>query len=140
MLCPPTMPTSPFSVPLPKSWPKHAKAATLHVISLAHFVLTHVRGFAVNSPIHRVRLAAERDRLDSEVALLREEIRIKDARMAALAPHRRPHYSPTERMAILELMAARGWSKAEAAAAFSSPTTPSPAGAAGLRRTSPARS
>jgi transposase InsO family protein len=46
--------------------------------------------------------------------LLREEIRIKDARMAALAPHRRPHYSPTERMAILELMAARGWSKAEA--------------------------
>jgi hypothetical protein len=97
---------------LPKSWPKHAKAATLHIISLTHFVLTHVRGFAVNSPIHRVRLAAERDRLDSEVALLREEIRIKDARMAALAPHRRPHYSPTERMAILELMAARGWSKA----------------------------
>ena len=71
MLCPPTMPRSPFSVPLPPSWPKHAKAATLHIISLAHFVLTHVRGFAVNSPIHRVRLAAERDRLDSEVALLR---------------------------------------------------------------------
>ena len=71
MLCPPTMPTSPFSVPLPTSWPKHAKAATLHIISIGHFVLTHVRGFAVNSPIHRVRLAAERDRLDSEVALLR---------------------------------------------------------------------
>jgi hypothetical protein len=111
-------PTFPSSVPLPKSWPNHAKAATLHVISLAHFVLTHVRGFAVNSPIHRVRLDAERDRLDSEVALLREEIRIKDARMAALAPHRRPHYSPTERMAILELMAARGWAKAEAGRHF----------------------
>ena len=79
MLCPPTMPASPFSVPLPKSWPKHAKAATLHIISLAHFVLTHGRGLAGNSPIHRVRLAAEQDRLDSEVALLREEIRIKDA-------------------------------------------------------------
>jgi transposase InsO family protein len=104
--------------PLPKSWPKHAKVATLHIISLAHFVLTHVRSFAVNSPIHRVRLAAERDRLDSEVALLREEIRIKDARMAALAPARRPHFSPTERMAILELMAARGWSKAEAGRRF----------------------
>jgi hypothetical protein len=36
-----------------------------------------------------VRLAADRDRLDTEVAMLREEIRIKDARMAALAPHRR---------------------------------------------------
>jgi hypothetical protein len=83
------MPHSHFSVPLPLSWPKHAKAATLHVISLAHFVLTHVRGWAANSPLHRVRLAAERDRLDSEVAMLREEIRIKDARMAATAPHRR---------------------------------------------------
>jgi len=67
MLCPPTMPTSPFSVPLPKSWPKHTKAATLHVISLAHFVLTHVRGFALNSHVHRVRIAAERDRLDAQV-------------------------------------------------------------------------
>jgi hypothetical protein len=38
-----------------------------------------VRGFAVSRSIHRVRLAAERDRLDSEVAFLREEIRIKDA-------------------------------------------------------------
>jgi hypothetical protein len=91
------MPTSPFSVTLPTSWPKHAKTATLHVISLAHFVLTHVRGFAVNSPIHRIRLAAERDRLDSEVALLREEIRIKDARMAAMAPHRRHHRCPDQR-------------------------------------------
>jgi len=112
------MPHSHFSVPLPPSWPKHAKAATLHVISLAHFVLTHVRGWAANSPLHRVRLAAERDRLDCEVAMLREEIRIKDARMAAMAPHRRPHYPPAERMAILQLMAARGWSKAQAGRSF----------------------
>jgi len=112
------MPRSHFSVPLPPSWPRHAKAATLHVISLAHFVLTRVRGWAANSPIHRVRLAAERDRLDTEVAMLREEIRIKDARMAALAPHRRPHYPPTERMAILQLMAARGWSQAQAGRRF----------------------
>src|ERR1017187_6037896 len=112
------MPHAPFSVPLPWSWPKHAKSATLHVISLAHFVLTHVRGWAADSPLHRVRLAADRDRLDTEVALLREEIRIKDARMAALAPHRRPHYPPTERMAILQLMAARGWSKAQAGRRF----------------------
>ena len=88
------MPRSHFSVPLPLSWPKHAKAATLHVISLAHFVLTHVRGWAANSPFHRVRLAAERDRLDSAVAMLREEIRIKDARMAATASHRRPSTHP----------------------------------------------
>jgi len=112
------MPTPTFSVPLPASWPKHAKASTLHVISLAHFALTHVRGWAANSPILRVRLAAERDQLNSEVAMLREEIRIKDARMAALVPHRRPHYPPRERMAILQLMAARGWSKAQAGRRF----------------------
>ena len=112
------MPTSSFSVPLPSSWPKHAKAATLHVISLANFALTQVRGWAANSPIHRVRLAAELDQLNSEVAMLREEIRIKDARMAALVPQRRPHYSPSERMAILQLMAARGWSKAQTGRRF----------------------
>ena len=93
------MPPS-FSVPLPSSWPKHAKAATLHVISLAHFALTQVRGWAANSPIHRVRLAAERDQLNSEVAMLREEIRIKDARMAALVPHRRPHYPVLATVAV----------------------------------------
>ena len=115
---PVSMPRSHFSVPLPPSWPKHAKTAALHVISVAHFVLTHVRGWAVDSPIHRVRLAAERDRLDTEVAMLREEIRIKDTRMATLAPHRRPHYPPAERMAILQLMAARGWSKAQTGRRF----------------------
>ena len=112
------MPTSSFAVPLPYSWPKHAKAATLHIISLAHFALTQVRGWAANSPIHRVRLTAERDQLNSEVAMVREEIRIKDARMATLAPQRRPHYPPSERMAILQLMAARGWSKAQTGRRF----------------------
>src|SRR5262245_9713702 len=42
-------------------------------------------------------------------ALLREEIRIKDARMARIAPHRRPHFAATERMAILGLRAASCW-------------------------------
>ncbi len=50
------------------------------------------------------------DRLNHELALLREELRIKDARMERVPPHRRPHYTPLERMAILELRAARGWS------------------------------
>ena len=45
-------------------------------------------------------------------------MRIKDARMARIAPLRRPHYPPTERMAILELRAARGWSLQQTAEAF----------------------
>jgi len=55
-----------------------------------------------------VRLAAQVERLREDCAQLREEIRIKDARMGRILPQRRPHYSPHERMAILELRAARG--------------------------------
>jgi predicted RNA polymerase sigma factor len=56
--------------------------------------------------------------MKAEVGLLREEIRIKDARMAQIDPRRRPHYPPTERMAVLELKAARGWSLEQTAKAF----------------------
>ena len=39
-------------------------------------------------------------------------------RWAAIPPHQRPHYAPTERLAILELRAARGWSLAQTAERF----------------------
>ena len=38
--------------------------------------------------------------------------------MAQIAPQRRPHYGPYERMAILELRAARGWSLKQTADTF----------------------
>ena len=46
------------------------------------------------------------------------EHHIKDARIAQIAPQRRPHYSPRERMAILELRAIRGWSLKQTADTF----------------------
>jgi putative transposase len=49
------------------------------------------------------------------VSLLEEELRIKDTRMERLPAQRRPHYPAIERLAILELRAARGWSQAETA-------------------------
>jgi predicted RNA polymerase sigma factor len=45
-------------------------------------------------------------------------MRIQDVRMARIAPHQRPLYPPTERMAILEVKVARGWSLEQAAKAF----------------------
>jgi len=90
----------------------------LHVISLAQDAAVYTRSWAVDSTNPRVRLEAKNDRLQLEVTQLREEIRIKDARMALIDPHRRPHYLPTERMAILELRAARGWSLDQTARAF----------------------
>jgi putative transposase len=76
------------------------------------------RSWCVNSPIERVRLATDNEQLDSEVAMLREELRIKDARLSRIAPANRPHYPPTERLAILALKAARGWNNAQTGQAF----------------------
>ena len=97
-------------IPLPMHWAEHVGSAVLHVISLAQYVAVYTRSWAIDSMNGRVRLRAQLDRAHQEIALLRETMRIKDARMARIAPLRRPHYPPTERMAILELRTARGWS------------------------------
>jgi predicted RNA polymerase sigma factor len=90
----------------------------MHVISVAQFALAHTRGWATDALNPRARQAAQMDRLVNDDALLREEIRIKDARIAKIDPRRRPYYPPTERMAILELKAIRGWSLAQTARVF----------------------
>ena len=101
--------------PLPKGWPRRARSAVIHAISLAHFSLTYTRSWAANSINARIRLKQEADRLRQEIALLRDEIRIKDDRMERIPAQRRPHYLAIERLAILELRAARGWSLSQTA-------------------------
>jgi transposase InsO family protein len=106
------------SVVPPRNWPGSVKSAILHVISLAQFATAYTRGWAANSPNSRIRLAAENERLKAELALRNEQERIKDARMASIPPQHRPHYAPPERLAILELKAARGWSLEQTAKEF----------------------
>lgn len=105
-------------IPLPTGWRGRVKFAVLHAISLARFSILHIRGAAANHAQRWVRLATQVERLREECAQLREEVRIKDARMGHISPQRRPHYGPHERMAILELRAARGWSLKQTADAF----------------------
>lgn len=105
-------------IPLPKDWPQHIKLAVIHSVSLAHRAITYSRSFAIDSSIARVRIAGELDRVQNEIALIREELRIKDGRMAKLPPRKRPQYSSQERMAVLELRAARAWNLAETARTF----------------------
>src|SRR5271157_956233 len=102
--------SKPPEIPFPKEWGDNVKSAILHIIALAQYALTYSRSWAADSSNQRVRLKAECERLEQEVTLLREEIRIKDVRMAQIDPKRRPHYPPTARMGILELRAVRGWS------------------------------
>ncbi len=109
---------SSISVPLPGEWPRNARLALLHVVSLAHLALTRTRSWCADSRIARVRLTAEADHLRQEVALLREEIRIKDTRLALIPAAERPRYPPELRMAILALRSARRWSARRAARAF----------------------
>ena len=78
--------------------------------STVQFAVTNARGCAANSLDAQVGFVAERDRLQQEISLLLEEIRIKDARIAHIEPRQRPQYDPTDRLAILLLRSARGWS------------------------------
>ena len=74
---------------LPKGWPASIQSSILHVISLAQFAAVYTRSWAANSTNQRVRLKAELDRAREQIALLEDEIRIKDARMARIpASHR----------------------------------------------------
>lgn len=105
-------------IPLPSQWPEFVRSAVLNVASLAHASATLSRGWCADSPLKRVQLAGELDQARQEIALLQEEMRIKDARMTRIPPHQRPFYPPIERLAILELRAARGWNLDQTARAF----------------------
>ncbi len=107
-----------FPSVLPRGWPRRVRSAVVQVITLAGASMAATRGWASDSLNTSLRRQADVDRLQQEVRLLREEIRIKDARMQHLAPQKRPHYPPTERLAILELRAARSWSLAQTGRTF----------------------
>jgi hypothetical protein len=110
--------TQTTEIPLPKKWPEHVKSAVLHTIALASTVFTATHGWTAKRTDRLVRLQAELEEVESEVALLREELSVKDARFGRVHPHRRPYYHSLERMRILKLKAARGWSTRQAAATF----------------------
>ena len=106
------------NVPLPAAWPKRVRSAVIHVMSLAAASLTATRGWAAGHIDSRVRLRSENERLNQEIALLQQELRIKNDRLRRVPGHQRPHYPPIERMAILELRAVRGWTLRQTAECF----------------------
>ena len=68
-------------IPLPKAWNKHVRSSLLHVISLAQYAAAYTRGWGADRINARLRQKTELERLSATISLLREEIRIKDARM-----------------------------------------------------------
>ncbi|MCZ6689538.1 MAG: DDE-type integrase/transposase/recombinase [Planctomycetota bacterium] len=104
--------------PIPRGWNRHVKSSVLHVLSLSYFCFSTIRGWASRSRSMQVRLRTEIEDLKREIGLLLEEVRIKDARMSRIDSRRRPHYTPMERMAILELRTARACSAHQIARRF----------------------
>ena len=95
---------------LPKGWHSHVRNAVLNVIGMVRIAMLAGReALVTNGDTQEARI----HQLESEVAMLREELGILDARIKRVPPHRRPQYTTVERMAILQLRAMRGWNKAE---------------------------
>lgn len=103
------------SLRLPKGWSTGVRNAVLNVIGIVRIAMLTGRealiqnGDSLHARIHQ---------LESDLAMTREELRIKDTRMKRIDPHRRPQYTMVERMAILELRAMRGWNKTETGRRF----------------------
>ncbi len=66
------------SAPLPKGWTQHVKSALIHSVSLAATALSLAYGRARKSRSIGQGRAAELDRANTEIALLKEELHIKD--------------------------------------------------------------
>ena len=109
------MPTAAPKISLPKNWKESVKSSVLHVISLARYANTRAAAKAADDPGDA---PAENARLRQRVAQLDEIMRLKDARMARIPGQRRPHYLPIERLEILELRSACGWSLEQTAREF----------------------
>ncbi len=104
-------------LPLARGWTKIVRSAVINAISVASTAMTTAWGRAASKSPRR-RQQAELDRLRTQLALLSQEMEIKDARWAKLPARRRPHYDPIQRMQILQLKAAHGWSVSQTAERF----------------------
>ncbi len=83
------------TIPLPSGWTKRIKSALIQSVSLAATALTLAHGRAPSNRSPRKRMAAELDRANTEIALLKEELDIKDARWSRLPSRRRPYTRPS---------------------------------------------
>lgn len=72
---------------LPKQWSQHVKAGVFHAISLASVAMSYARG----RDTKRNRLRAQLEQANTEIALLREELNIKDSRWERSRSRCRPH-------------------------------------------------
>lgn len=71
-MCPRRLASDPL---FPKAWPRVARAAVLHAVSLASTAMAVVRGRARRSRSQQRQQITEIEQLGNEITLLREELR-----------------------------------------------------------------
>jgi len=111
-------PTPTPEIPLPKGWTELTLQAIRHVIALVRIVILNAANWPLDRECNGLRLRVENNRLRAEINLLKQELAIKDARIARLDPKKRSHYLPSERLEILMIRAVRGWSNGQVAKRF----------------------
>ena len=87
------------TIPLPKNWSHSVRHSLLRVFGLVRMSMLAGREYLIRKGLNST---AHIQRLETEVALLREESRILSSRMKRVPSQRRPQYPPVERMARLE--------------------------------------
>ena len=105
-------------IPLPPNWNDLSKRGLLAAFTLAHYTLTAVRAWGHSCELPGVRRETHIERLETDLARVKEENRILRARFCKIPPMQRPHYSAADRFAILSLKEASGWSLATTAKQF----------------------
>ncbi|MDR1140806.1 MAG: hypothetical protein LBL62_03870, partial [Planctomycetaceae bacterium] len=111
-------PSEILEIPLPKNWTDYMLLAILHIIALVRIIILNAANLPNDKECDGLRLRVENDRLRSEIGLLQREIEIKDARFGRIDPKKRPHYLPSERLAILTIRAMRGLTNEQMAKRF----------------------
>jgi len=95
------------TVPCRRGWMRTVRSAVVQAIAVASTALTAAWSRAATAGTTKKRLLVRIDRAETEIALFRDELDIKDRRWSRLWPRRCPHYSRIQRMRILRVKAAR---------------------------------
>ena len=80
------------------------------------YILARARLTSHPSPV--MRLAAVRDAIAWDAALLERELAVFRQERERIQPKQRPHYTPTHRLEILQIVRLRQWSADDAAMRF----------------------
>ena len=91
-----------------------ASTTALKIVDSVAIVLSHAlqlaRARISSSASPVLRMMTQRDHAVGHAGLLQRELDIFRGQRQAMAPHRRPHYTPEYRLAILQLMRLNNWS------------------------------